>query len=165
MNIDKLREYILYEPLTGVMYWKKVLSNRTKPGNLCGANVDSKGYGRVCFEAKQYRAHRIAWALYYGEQAPEQIDHVNGNRLDNRIANLRAATNAENCRNAKKGKNNRSGFVGVTFHKAARKWAAGIMYNRKHIYLGLYEDIQDAVNARKQAEVVYFGEFAKSANT
>ncbi len=161
MNIQKLQEFIHYDPVTGVLIWKKVLSNRTKAGALCGANIDSKGYGRVCFDGKQYRAHRVVWALFYGQEPNQQIDHINGNKLDNRISNLRLANNAENSRNCKLSKNNSSGITGVVFHKTANKWLAQIMLNRKNHYLGLYDTIEAAAKARKKAETQYFGQFAK----
>jgi hypothetical protein len=164
MDIRKMEDYITYNPETGVMTWKKVLGNRTRAGAQCGANVDSKKYGRVCFDGRHYRAHRVAWALFYKELPPEQIDHINGNRLDNRIANLRAANNAENSRNAQRGKNNTSGVVGVTWHRAAKKWVAQLMFNRRTKYLGLFENIEDAAKARRQAELQYFGQFSKTAS-
>lgn len=162
MNVDEFKEFITYDPDTGLMYWNKVINNKARSGDLCGSNVDSKGYRRVCFKGKQFRAHRVAWLLYYGCTPSAQIDHINGNRTDNRICNLRLASNAENSRNAKLSKDNTSGCSGVTYHKKAKKWAASIMYNRKQIYLGIYENILDAVQVRKEAEVRYFGAFSKS---
>jgi hypothetical protein len=161
MNIQKMREFISYNPDSGVMTWKKVLSNRTKPGALCGANIDSKGYGRVCFDGKQYRAHRVVWALFYGEAPDQQIDHINGNRLDNRIANLRLASNAQNSRNCRLSKNNTSGVTGISYHSKAKKWMAQIMLSRKNNYLGLFNTKEEAIAARKKAETQYFGQFAK----
>jgi hypothetical protein len=161
MNIQKLQEFIHYDPVTGVLIWKKVLSNRTKSGALCGANIDSKGYGRVCFDGKQYRAHRVVWALFYGQMPDQQIDHINGNRLDNRIENLRLASNAENSRNCKLSKNNTSGVTGVSYHAKAKKWFAQIMLNRKNNNLGLFNTKEEAIAARKKAEMQYFGQFAK----
>jgi hypothetical protein len=161
MNIQKLQEFIHYDPVTGVLIWKKVLSNRTKAGALCGANIDSKGYGRVCFDGKQYRTHRVAWALFYGQVPVQQIDHINGNQLDNRIANLRLASNAENSRNCKLSKNNTSGVTGVSYHAKAKKWFAQIMLNRKNNNLGLFNTKEEAIAARKKAETQYFGQFAK----
>jgi len=161
MDIQKIKEFIDYNPNTGAMTWKKVLSNRTKAGAKCGANIDSKGYARVCFDGKQYRAHRVAWALFYNEEPRNQVDHINGNRLDNRISNLRLATNTQNSRNANISKNNTSGVTGVTYYTAAQKWMAQIMVDRKNVYLGIFLAKEDAIKARKQAEDSYFGQFAK----
>jgi hypothetical protein len=165
MDIAKIREFIDYNPETGAMTWKKVISNRTKAGSPCGANIDSKGYFRVCFDKKQYRAHRIAWAIFYGEEPKKQIDHINGRKTDNRINNLRLATNTENSRNASISKNNTSGKTGVTYHKSAKKWLAQITVNRKNRYLGIFDSKEDAIKKRNEAELLYFGAFAKSNTT
>lgn len=157
MNIEKMQNFIDYDPSTGRMIWKKVLGNRTKPGSICGGNIDGKGYGRVCFEGKQYRAHRVAWALHYGKEPMGVIDHINGDKLDNRISNLRDVTQQENVFNSKLGKNNSSRITGVVWHKKAEKWCAQIMVNRKQIYLGLFESKNKAIKARKNAEQKYFG--------
>ena len=161
MNIEKMREYIKYDPDSGLMTWQKVLSNRGVVGSECGSNLDDKGYKRVCFMGKQYRAHRVAWALYYGKEPTDQIDHINGNRVDNRICNLRLATNTENSRNAGLSKNNTSGFTGVTWHKRCNKWVAQITVNRKNHNLGLYADKNEAIKVRKEAEKRHFGQFIR----
>jgi len=162
MDIESMKAHIDYCPETGVMTWKKVLSNRVKVGMQCGANIDSKGYGRVCFSGKQYRAHRVAWAIHYGEDACGQIDHINGDRLDNRICNLRIATNQENSRNNCISANNTSGATGVTWHKKSGKWMAQIVVSYKPIYLGLFKNKEQAVQARKKAEQDFFGDFLRA---
>jgi hypothetical protein len=163
MDIAKMREFIAYDPETGEMTWKKVLSNRTKPNAVCGGNLDSKGYKRVCFDKKQYRAHRVAWALFYDKEPTLQIDHINGNKLDNRISNLRQATNYENSRNCGISKNNTSGITGVTYHAKAKKWIAQIMVNRQNYYLGLYNNMADAAAARQAAQIQFFQNFSRNA--
>lgn len=81
------------------------------------------------------------------------VDHKNGNRLDNRRSNLRFATNAENIRN-------QPSAAGVTFHRGRQKWQAAIQFEKRSIYLGVFTDRNDAVAARRAAEIKYFGEFA-----
>ena len=164
MDIDKLKQYIDYNPDTGILTWKASqhqLSNRLKVGGECGSNVDSRGYKRVCFMGKQYRAHRVAWALHYGQEPVDQIDHINGNRIDNRICNLRLATNTENSRNSGLAKNNTSGVTGITWHKQCNKWVAQITVNRKNHNLGLYVDKDEAIKVRKEAEKIHFGQFIR----
>ena len=161
MNITKLREHICCDPNTGILTWQKVLSNRGVVGSECGSNLDSKGYKRVCFDGKQYRAHRVVWALHYGEIPLSQIDHINGNRLDNRICNLRLASNQENSFNTKIKKNNTSGCTGVTWSQNAKKWMAQIVVNNKTIYLGIFKDKNLAIQTRENAVKAHFGVFAK----
>ena len=88
------------------------------------------------------------------------IDHINRNRLDNRKSNLRYATPQQNCMNKSKQSNNTSGYPGVSWRKDRNKWRAFITVDRKQIALGLYENKEDAITARKAAEEKYFGEFA-----
>ena len=88
-------------------------------------------------------------------------DHINGNTLDNRRSNLRSVNRQQNSINRGKASNNTSGYVGVTWDKYTRKWIAQIMFGQKHIYLGRYFDINDAIMARQSAERKYFGEYLR----
>lgn len=88
------------------------------------------------------------------------VDHINGDKLDNRKQNLRICTIRQNIMNAKVSKNNTSGYTGVSLRSDRELYRANIMVNRKQIYLGSFEKIEDAILARKQAEEKYFGEFA-----
>jgi hypothetical protein len=97
------------------------------------------------------------------------VDHKthperNGKKFDNRLSNLRFATNGENNQNQCLSKRNTSGTTGVIFHKQTGKWKAQIVINKEYIYLGLYSNLQDAINARKNAELKYFGEYRYDAN-
>ncbi len=100
-------------------------------------------------------SHRAAWAIYYGEYPKNHIDHINGVRTDNKIINLRDVTRSENQRNMKTHKHNTSGHTGVGFHKKTEKWRANIWKNNKQIHLGLFDDFEGAVAARKSAEKKY----------
>ena len=97
--------------------------------------------------------HRIIWEMHNG-QIPEgyEIDHIDHNTLNNDITNLRMVTHHENTLNASMRKDNKSGCVGVIWHKARRKWMAYIAVNKKPKYLGLFDSIDEAVAARRQAE-------------
>ena len=90
------------------------------------------------------------------------VDHINGNGLDNRKKNLRVCTNAENCRNAKKPKNNKSGHTGIFWRKEDKGWQVNICVNYKQKYLGVYKKPEDAIRVRKAAEKQFFGEYAPS---
>lgn len=86
---------------------------------------------------------------------PQMLDHINGVKSDNRIANLRSADHAKNAQNLKRTANNTSGAIGVVWHKLGKKWQANIVVGKKTIYLGLFEDFNDAVAARRAAEKLY----------
>ena len=90
----------------------------------------------------------------------EEIDHINGDSLDNRRSNLRICTHRENMMNRRKHKNNTSGHKGVSWHKAKRKWEAGIKINGFHKYLGRFDQIEDAVKAYKEGASLYYKEYA-----
>lgn len=108
------------------------------------------GYRKVRFDGRTYYTHRIIWKLLYGED-PVEIDHINGNRSDNRITNLRSVSRLENMRNMKKMPSNTSGVAGVFWLKDRSKWRATISQK----ILGNFKKFEDAVAARKQAEKEY----------
>lgn len=87
------------------------------------------------------------------------VDHINGNKLDNRKSNLRVCTMAENRFNNKTYITNNSGYPGVSWHKKSNKWRARIQVHGRQIYLGVFESLDDAIHARRQAEIEYFGEY------
>ena len=87
------------------------------------------------------------------------VDHINHDKLDNQKQNLRICTRIENCQNKNVPANNTSGVVGVTWHEYTRNWEVGIKINKEHIYLGVFEDFDEAVKIRKEAEEKYYGEF------
>lgn len=111
-----------------------------------------KGY----FVVGKYLAHRLSWFLYYGEWPKGQIDHINQNKRDNRICNLRDVSNKDNHRNMPIQKNNKSGIVGVHYAKNKCKWVAYIKVDGKRIHIGSYGNLFDASCARRSKEV-YFG--------
>lgn len=105
------------------------------------------------------KAHFMMHRLIVRCDNSVDIDHIHHNGMDNRKNNIRICTRQQNNRNKRKTDKNTSGVVGVCWHKRNRKWQASIMVNKKNIYLGLYENINDAIKARKEAEIKYFGEF------
>lgn len=92
------------------------------------------------------------------------VDHINGNKLDNRKSNLRICTMQENNFNNKIYTTNNTGYPGVDWYKKTGKWRARIQVNGKNIHLGLFDNIEDAINVRKQAEIKYFGEYRRGDN-
>ena len=160
MNINELKSLLSYEPDTGVIRWIAKGKGRIKKKEA-GTLLHS-GYAGICIGPKRWQSHRIAWALHYGEWPKDQIDHINGIRTDNRICNLREASNAQNGKNLGLSKANTSGHKGVCFDKQTSKWRAIIKVNFKQINIGRYADLQDAIDARIAAEQQYFGEWNRT---
>ncbi len=144
------------------------LTNTAKAGKhavsiLPRSNGDK--YWRVGVNKKTYMAHRVVYFLHHGiDPGNSLIDHINGNGKDNRIENLRLATQQENQANRQKTTKGKSGIRGVRWHKQARKWKADIKVNYKTIHLGLFSELPDAAAARKSAEENYFGKFSPAAS-
>ena len=148
-----LENVLSYDPGTGVFKWKVSKSRRAIAGGLAGSIVDS-GYRKIKVDGKHYFAHRLAFILM-GHDLPEQVDHINGIRSDNRWENLRPATSQINSRNRCLSKNNTSGFGGVGWHKKTGRWVSRISVGGKEIHLGYYDEISDALEAREAAEMKY----------
>jgi hypothetical protein len=159
MNTEKLKSLLRYDPDTGNLYWIAKGKGKIKK-KPAGTKLHS-GYIGVLIEGRRYQAHRLAWALHTGSWPTDQIDHINGVKTDNRISNLREATNAQNGKNLSLSSVNTSGVAGVCFDKETNKWRAGIKVNHKQICLGRYKTFAEAVCARKLAEIKYFGEWVR----
>lgn len=154
MNIEELKEYFKYEPSTGKLFWNKRPSNRVVIGSEVG-NYNDQGY-KVCrFKGKTLRVHRIVWAVSKGEHPTEFIDHINGDKGDNRLTNLRVVSNAENLQNMKNSK-------GYTYHRKLNKWMAQIVVNKEYKYLGVFNTEHEAhesyLKAKKELHPFYVKE-------
>ncbi len=110
--------------------------------------IDKKGYTRIKYEEQIYVVHRLIWKWWYGYD-PEEIDHLNGDKQDNRIDNLRNVNTQANNRNRPKQNNNTSGFTGVNWHKQSGKWRARVAIE-KAIHIGSYDTPQEAKEARDE---------------
>jgi len=151
---ELLKKLFNYNPNTGVFVRLVTTSTRAMSGTVAD-NRNANGYVRIGINGKNYSAHRLAWAYMYGEMPIGDIDHINQVKSDNRIENLRIATNSENQRNAKRSVLNRSGFTGVSWNKNAKKWRSSIMSLGNAIHLGSFSKLSDAVEARVKAERQY----------
>tara|TARA_R110000787_G_scaffold7136_2_gene24560 strand:- start:57 stop:593 length:537 start_codon:yes stop_codon:yes gene_type:complete len=158
-----LRKLIDYDPDTGTLTWKRRTAdvhpndaarktfNSRFSGKLALAANNGSGYRAGTVFGTTQKAHRVAWAIHYGEW-PNEIDHINGVTSDNRISNLRDVTHQENIRNAAVYGTNTSGHHGVRWRADAGKWVANIRTNSKQVHLGYFSDKAEAIAARKAAE-------------
>jgi hypothetical protein len=128
IDIELLREWIAYNPLTGALTWAKQRGSRGVIGARCESS-HKQGYLCIKFNGQRYQAHRIAFALHHGRWPTNQIDHINRAKDDNRICNLREATSSENSCNTPISNRNTSGHTGVQWHKGHQKWYAKVIRN------------------------------------
>lgn len=155
LTAEQLREILHYDPETGIFTWKVRTSRRVKVGDVAGC-TGGNGYLRIRVCSRKYQAHRLAWLYVNGTWPKDQLDHINRNRSDNRISNLRDVTNKQNHQNRSKSSNNTSGHPGVSWHKRYSKWQARIRHNYKLIHLGYFDTKEEALSARKAAEKFYW---------
>ena len=145
----------IFQYENGKLYWKIRNSNRTKIGQEAGT-LTRQGYIQILYRKKHYQAHRIVWELHNGDIPTNmQIDHINHIRHDNRIENLRLVSNSDNHKNRKLSPKNTSGITGVYWDKGVEKFKAQIQVDGNYKYLGHFDTIEDAKQARKQAEEHY----------
>lgn len=143
---SRLKELLHYDPDTGVLTWL-VGRGGVRAGAIAGAPNPPNGYLRVRLDGKSYYAQRLACLYIHGELPTSGMDHINGIRDDNRWVNLREATLAQNHQNRAIGGRNTSGFQGVSWYKASRKWVASIVKDRRKIHLGRYDTPEAAGSA------------------
>ncbi len=159
---EKCYQLIKYNPLTGVMTWK-TSGRGKKEGGVVGS-VKSDGYigigSSINGSFKLLKGHRVAWYIYYKE-LPNVIDHVNGDRKDNRISNLRSCTQQENSRNQKKRINSKSKYKGVSWAKNMCKWQSKICVNNRSIHLGYFNSEREASEVYEYNAIKLFKEFKK----
>lgn len=158
LTAPRLRELLSYDPHTGVFTWLIKPNPRIKVGAVAGYLGDD-GYIRIKLDGHTYKAHRLAWLHVTGEWPTEQIDHkLKGfeNRRDNRFANLRPATNKQNMENQGIGKANRSGVLGVNWHRRDMVWRAFIGHLWRRLHLGNFKTKEEAIAARRKAELTLF---------
>lgn len=164
---EVLRQLLRYEADTGKLFWLPRSGNQRwnslHAGNEAFTSTGSHGYKRTTIFGNVYVAHRVAWAIQTGQWPTHEIDHVSGERSDNRWANLREATKSQNMHNSRKRKNNTSGAKGVSWDKGAGKWMAFITVNRKRHNLGRFKNIADAAEAYKAASERLHGAYGRLA--
>ena len=149
--LDILNDLLGYNPETGELRWKKNRGRKAKAGDVAGS-ITSYGYRYIKVKCVGYMAHRVCWALHTNQHIPTDvcIDHINGNRDDNRACNLRLVTYSENSYNRYQQKTTIR--PGVCIHKHRGKFAAYIHIGKKRLHLGYYNTEEDAITARLNAE-------------
>jgi hypothetical protein len=162
--IQYATEHLRYEPESGKFFWEKI-PQRVNNRKLCdvgreAGSVHYSGYIKLTLKNKPVLAHRLAWALYLGEPPPE-IDHINGDRSDNRLENLRAATRAQNMHNAKAKRHSTSGHKNVQWDSESGKWRVRVRVNGVRHHVGRFSELDDAVAAARQFMLENHKEFAR----
>ena len=155
IDIPRARELYRYDPESGDLI-RLVTRGKGAKGQAAGS-IDKKGYKVVRIDGRHhFFAHRVAWALMTGEQPDGEIDHINGDKADNRWANLRVVNRSENMQNTDFGDSR-----GVTWHNHTQKWQARIKINGKSKYLGVFKRREDALMACQQARSKYHPAYAR----
>jgi len=168
LNQELLQQLIDYDCDTGVITWShrpreffkaereyKIWNTRYSGKEAIGtAKCNGKVYKRIRIQGKDYLQHRVVFILVHG-YAPDEVDHINGDTLDNRKCNLRAVNRQENCKNTKLAKDNKSGIHGVTWETWSQKWLVRIGVDGKGVNLGRFNDFFEACCTRKSAELKY----------
>lgn len=164
---SQLHLYFDYDASSGRLFWRK-RTPQMDPRNQQRRLFNSRFAGKEAFTAKNsdgyfsgklmgcsLKAHNVIWAMKNHQWPNGEVDHINGDRSDNRLANLRLTDKSGNQRNASMRKDNTSGHVGVTFSVQWNRWCARINVNGKRVFLGWFDEFEDAVTARKSAELKY----------
>ena len=153
--VETLRAAFSYDPETGLIVRRstnsRAFNTKTKDGYLWGIWMHER-----------YFAHRIAWAIHYGSAPSISIDHINGEKADNRIENLRLATTSQNNSNAGSRVGSSSPYLGVCWDAAHQKWRAQITKNGIRHYIGIFQNEEDAASAYDTVARELHGEFARA---
>lgn len=153
---EKAKELLSYNDITGEFCWK-ASRGRVKSGDIAGT-LSGKGYLQVSILGKRLYLHRVAWYFVHGEEPAETIDHINRNKTDNRVSNLRKASKAENNKNVIFRSDNSSGHRGVRFKNG--RWISFIQIDGKPRYLGSFSSLKEASEEYATAAKRIYGNFS-----
>ena len=159
---NDLKRVLRYDEQSGNLYW--LTHGRGRKVHQPAGSVGSHGYRQIGIDGRQYLAHRLIWLFIHGAFPAFEIDHWDGDKTNNRIANLREATRSQNKCNTRLRSDNSSGIKGVIFDSARGRWAAQIGGGKGHQFLGRYDTREEAAAAYASAAVSRFGAFARPLN-
>lgn len=162
ITVERLREVLRYAPGAGEFRWRVSPSRGVMAGAVAGTTC-WRGYRHIKISGRLYLAHRLAWLWAHGEWPDGDIDHIDGDRANNRLSNLRIATRSQNLANTRRHRDNASGFKGVTWVPRVQKWMAQIRVGGRTKYLGYFATPEEAHAAYLEAARQAFGEFARAA--
>ena len=162
---EVLRQLLRYDPETGKLFWCDRPDARPQwraryVGKEALATTDDKSYLRGQLLGIPVKAHRVIWAMQTGEWPRDEIDHIDGDRSNNRWGNLREADRFQNTANTSSRKGATSKHLGVAWSTGRQKWRAQIMVRGKHIHLGYFDDEDEAARVRRAATSEHFGAFS-----
>lgn len=159
LTAERLREVLSYDPETGEFRWRVSNSPRAQAGALAGSAA-STGYRDIRVDKQLYRSHRLAWLYVHNTWPANEIDHINGDKADNRLTNLREATSSQNKVNQVRLRaDNSSGLRGVSWSAANQKWLAKIRHQGQQKNLGYFQTKEQAAEAYALAARDRFGNF------
>lgn len=155
-----LKTRLDYCPEDGTFTWKDDPENKRQNWNrkfsgTRAGSIKSGGYRAIWLFGYPWAEHRLAWLYVFGAWPEGDIDHINGNRSDNRIANLRECSRGENLQNTRLRKDNTSGYPGVSFSKSKNRWISRIRVDGKRIWVGTFSDPDSAYNAYLKAKKIH----------
>lgn len=151
-----------FEYKEGLLYWKGVTHpNKQNMMNKPAGSIHKTGYRHITWIGKVHKAHRLIFMLHHGFLPPE-VDHINGDRQDNRLENLRPATRSQNQCNRGALASNTSGYPGVSWHKKSQSWLVRVMKNGKTVVNKYFKDLEFAGLVATEARSIYHGVYAKA---
>lgn len=163
LGIDRARQLLVYNDIDGRVVWR-VSRGCRNAGEVAGCPRLNKGYITICVDKTHFYAHRLAWFLHYGKWPCRYVDHIDGDKTNNIITNLREATTSQNKANSPAIRvATKSKLKGVSWYASEGKWGARIGVNYNRIFLGLFSERKNAHAAYLRAAKKYFGEFTRMA--
>lgn len=153
LSRDKVSRILGYDDVSGELYWKVNRTSNARAGSVAGYITD--GYRRVKINGVLFSVHRVIWLLVHGVWPTDQIDHIDGNPLNNAIENLREVTNQENNRNRGLSRRNKSGFMGVVYARKTGKWWGHIKVDGRTILSPGYRRMESAIAWRRRMNRKY----------